>query len=224
MAARAPSSTSAMIELRHAHEPSRDPCPSKACKSSRLLLAVLAAAGLIYWFVWRPLPQRSGAIAAEVAAPVSVAFDARGVPHIRAANLEDALFVQGYVTAQDRLWQMDALRRYSAGELAEIVGASRSRNRRGIAPSAAAPHRGRAYITLPAADRAAAAAYARGVNAFIATHLDNLPLEFRLLAIPAAAVERGGYAADLSAHVSRSDHHLEDRSDQAQHAGGRRRR
>ncbi|MGA7236715.1 MAG: penicillin acylase family protein [Bryobacteraceae bacterium] len=146
-----------------------------------ILLAVLAAVGVTYWFVWRPLPQRSGSIAAEVAAPVSVAFDGRGVPHIRAGNLEDALFVQGYVTAQDRLWQMDALRRFAAGELAEIVGASalesdeesrRLRLRR-IAEES--------YATLPAADRAAAAAYARGVNAFIVTHLDNLPLEFRLL-------------------------------------------
>src|SRR5215469_15320753 len=87
-----------------------------------IALAVLAALGIVYWFAWRPLPQRSGAIASGVTAPVTVTFDAHGVPHIRASNLEDALFVQGYVTAQDRLWQMDALRRYSAGDLAEILG------------------------------------------------------------------------------------------------------
>jgi penicillin G amidase len=146
-----------------------------------ILLALLAAVGLIYWFAWRPLPQRSGRITAEVTAPVSVVFDSRGVPHIRAQNLDDALFAQGYVTAQDRLWQMDALRRFSAGDLAEIIGPSaletdeesrRMRLRR-IAEDS--------YTTLPAADRAAAAAYARGVNAFIATHLDKLPLEFRML-------------------------------------------
>jgi penicillin G amidase len=146
-----------------------------------IMLALLVAAGVVYWFAWRPLPQRSGSIAADVSARVSVAFNARGVPHIRAQSLEDALFAQGYVTAQDRLWQMDALRRYSAGELAEIIGPSaletdeesrRLRLRR-IAEDS--------YTTLPAADRAAAAAYTRGVNAFIATHLDNLPLEFTLL-------------------------------------------
>ena len=89
--------------------------------------------------------------------------------------------MQGYVTAQDRLWQMDALRRFAGGSLAEILGrallesdreARRLRMRR-IAEEA--------YVTLPAADRAAFAAYTRGVNQFIATHRDNLPVEFTLL-------------------------------------------
>src|SRR5437762_6133683 len=77
--------------------------------SIAILLAVALAA--VYWFAWRPLPQQSGTIAAPLGAPASVLFDALGEPHIRASNLEDALFVQGYVTAQDRLWQMDGLRR-----------------------------------------------------------------------------------------------------------------
>ena len=47
---------------------------------------------------------------------------ADGVPHIHASNLDDALFAQGYVTASERLWQMDSLRRLSAGDLSEIVG------------------------------------------------------------------------------------------------------
>jgi penicillin amidase len=103
------------------------------------------------------------------------------VPHIRASSLEDALFVQGYVTAQDRLWQMDGLRRAAAGDLAEIVGKialesdreSRRLRMRRIAEEA--------YTSLPPADRAAFGAYARGVNAFIATHMGSLPLEFTLL-------------------------------------------
>ncbi|HWC97273.1 MAG TPA: penicillin acylase family protein, partial [Candidatus Sulfopaludibacter sp.] len=144
-------------------------------------LALVAALAVVYWFAWRPLPQRSGVIESPVAAPVNVSFDKLGEPHIQAASLEDALFAQGYVTAQDRLWQMDALRRFSAGDLAEILGPSllesdkesrRLRLRR-IAEQA--------YLQLPAGDRAAFAAYTRGVNAFITTHLDNLPLEFTLL-------------------------------------------
>src|SRR5580693_6812572 len=146
-----------------------------------IAVALAAALGIVYWFALRPLPQRSGAIVAPVAAPVQVAFDALGVPHIRAASIDDALFTQGYVTAQDRLWQMEELRRYSAGDLAEVVGPaalesdkeSRRLRIRRIAEDA--------YATLPASDRAAAAAYARGVNYFIATHLDNLPIEFTLL-------------------------------------------
>src|SRR5579872_178724 len=86
--------------------------------------ALVGALGLVYWFAWRPLPQRSGTITAQVSAPVAVIFDTLGEPHIRASSLEDALFVQGYVTAQDRLWQMDALRRFAGGDLAEVIGPS----------------------------------------------------------------------------------------------------
>ncbi len=146
-----------------------------------IAVAVMAALAVVYWCGWRPLPQRSGSIEAPVSAPVVVRFDAHGVPHVEASSLEDALFVQGYVTAQDRLWQMDSLRRLAAGELSEVIGTatleadreSRRLRMRRIAE--------RAYVDLPAADRTAMAAYARGVNAFMNGHLGNLPLEFRLL-------------------------------------------
>ncbi|HEY1337561.1 MAG TPA: penicillin acylase family protein [Bryobacteraceae bacterium] len=146
-----------------------------------IALAVACALSIFYWYVWRPLPKRSGTIDAPVSSAVSVTFDTLGEPHIRAGNIADALFVQGYVTAQDRLWQMDGLRRYSGGNLAEIIGPatldtdreSRRLRLRRIAEEG--------YTRLPAGDRTAFAAYARGVNYFIATHLHNLPLEFSLL-------------------------------------------
>jgi acyl-homoserine lactone acylase PvdQ len=50
--------------------------------------------------------------------------DAHGVPHIEAATEDDLFVAQGYVTAQDRLWQMDAFRRNANGELAEVMGFS----------------------------------------------------------------------------------------------------
>ena len=143
-----------------------------------MLLALLFA---VYRVAYRPLPQTSGTINAPISKPATVLRDAVGVPHISAASIDDALFLQGYVTAQDRLWQMDALRRLAAGELSEIVGAAaleadrdarRLRMRR-IAEALA--------LTLPPADRAVLAAYARGVNYFIQTHLDRLPLEFTIL-------------------------------------------
>ncbi|MCX6630614.1 MAG: penicillin acylase family protein, partial [Candidatus Solibacter sp.] len=156
---------------------------ARVVKAVNIAVAVLLVAGLalVYWYVWRPLPQRSGAVDAPLAAGATVSFDTHGEPHIRAASQEDAFFVQGYVTAQDRLFQMDALRRYAGGSLAEILGPnllesdreSRKLRLRRIAEDA--------YITLPAGDRAAFAAYTRGVNQFIATHLHNLPLEFTLL-------------------------------------------
>lgn len=118
---------------------------------------------------------------AGVSDKVTVAFDRLGEPHISAANLDDSLFAQGYLTAQERMWQMDGLRRRAAGDLCEIVGPaaleldeeSRRLRMRRIAEEA--------VITLPAADRAAFAAYARGVNAYIDTHRGRLPLEFTVL-------------------------------------------
>src|SRR5450759_1955424 len=99
---------------------------ARVVKAVNIAIAVLLVAGLalVYWYVWRPLPERSGAIDAPLAAGATVNFDTHGEPHIRAASQEDAFFVQGYVTAQDRLWQMDALRRYVAGSLAEVLGHS----------------------------------------------------------------------------------------------------
>jgi len=144
------------------------------------VIAVVAAIG-VWWVAWRPLPQTSGTIAAAVTNKVTVAFDRLGEPHISAANQDDLLFAQGYLTAQERMWQMDALRRRAAGDLCEIVGPaaleldeeSRRLRIRRIAEDA--------VITLPAADRAAFAAYARGVNAYIDSHRGRVPLEFTVL-------------------------------------------
>ena len=159
-----------------------NPLFARSVRYANYAIALLLAGSLalVSWFAWRPLPKRSGSLQAAVSKPVSVSFDTLGVPHIRAATLEDALFVQGYVTAQDRLFQMDLLRRFTAGELAEVFGPaaleadreSRRLRLRRIAEDA--------YTRLPPADRAAFAAYTRGVNAFIASDLDKLPLEFTL--------------------------------------------
>jgi penicillin amidase len=156
--------------------------PAKALRFANLAigLVLLAAAAFVYWYAWRPLPQLSGTVAAPVKLPVTVQFDSLGVPHIRASSQDDALFVQGYVTAQDRLFQMDLLRRLNAGELAEIFGpialeSDRESRRLGLRRIAE-----EAYPTFPAADRAAFAAYTRGINQFISTHPGNLPMEFSL--------------------------------------------
>src|SRR5215204_3528995 len=54
---------------------------------------------------------------------VTVRRDERGIPYIEAKNDEDLYFAQGYVTASDRLWQMDLIRRTERGELAEVLSA-----------------------------------------------------------------------------------------------------
>jgi penicillin G amidase len=146
-----------------------------------IALALVAVLGAVYWFAWRPLPQRSGTIPSEVAAAVTVTFDKLGEPHIRAGSLDNALFAQGYVTAQDRLFQMDALRRFSSGELAEVFGPSLVESDKDSRRLRLRRTAEQGYLQLPAEDRAAFGAYTRGVNAYISSHLENLPIEFTLL-------------------------------------------
>jgi penicillin amidase len=146
------------------------------------LLVLLAAFGVfVYWAGYRVLPQVDGEVAAPLKQAGTVTRDARGIPTITAASLEDALFLQGYATAQDRLFQMDAMRRKAAGELSEVLGPVTQEldveSRRLRLARAAEVH----AKTMPPADRMALSAYARGVNHFIRTHRDRLPMEFTLL-------------------------------------------
>lgn len=127
------------------------------------------------------MPALSGDIQLAVSGPVTVTRDALGVAHIQGTTVEDVLFAQGYVTAQDRLWQMDAIRRLGSGELAEVAGAAAlelDRDSRRLRMRRAAEDHAR---TMPAADRAHLAAFARGVNAYIDANRSKLPIEFRLL-------------------------------------------
>ena len=152
-----------------------------------LALPVVAAAGALGLTVAtrrlmrRPVPKPSGrAILDGLRAPVEVIRDEWGVAHIYATNNDDLFFAQGYVQAQDRLFQMDLNRRLGLGRLAEVTG-----------PLGVAFDKFARYLGWPRAARAQAdlsdpttaaviAAYSAGVNAFIATQ--PLPAEFRLLA------------------------------------------
>lgn len=152
------------------------------------VLVILAMGLTIAGTIWArhvmhaSLPVIDGTISVDgLRAPVTVARNAQGVPSIRASSEDDLLFAQGYVTAQDRLWQMDTLRRHAAGELAEILGpglVQHDKLQRYLRLRAAAD---RAAASLPADQRRELEAYARGVNAFIDSHRNNLPLEFHLL-------------------------------------------
>jgi penicillin amidase len=104
-----------------------------------------------------------------------------GVPHIEAATQDDLFMAQGYVTAQDRLWQMDAFRRNANGELAEILGPSLLKHDKVQRVLQLRNTARRVYANLPAADRARLDDYARGVNLFIDQHPGSLPAEFKLL-------------------------------------------
>jgi penicillin amidase len=159
-----------------------------------LLAAVLGIGGLALWFrhaATAALPQVDGELRLSgLMAPVTVTRDATGMPHIRAANLEDLFSAQAYITAQDRLFQMDLARRYAAGELSEVIGSPLVR---GEAAANLLDHDKRQrYLQVRSAaeraiqqaskrDRLYFDAYARGVNAFIEASRNHLPVEFRFL-------------------------------------------
>jgi penicillin amidase len=123
----------------------------------------------------------AGVAEAGLSAPVTVRRDAHGVPHIEAATQDDLFVAQGYVTAQDRLWQMDTFRRNANGELAEILGPSLVKHDKAQRVLQIRNTARRIYANLPWADRARLDDYARGVNLFIEQHQESLPAEFGLL-------------------------------------------
>ncbi len=150
-----------------------------------LCLVVAAVIVLIWWLYWTAhsaVPQVDGNITVPgISSKIRVIRDAHGVPTIEAATLEDLFFAQGYVTAQDRLWQMDVMRRAAAGELSEIIGEATvklDREQRILGIRQAAEH---AEKQIPARDRPYFDAYVRGINAFLESHRDRLSLEFRLM-------------------------------------------
>ena len=148
-------------------------------------LLLLTAGGGVLWLrsvTQAALPVLDGDLhVTGLAAPVTVRRDAHGVPHLDAASEHDLFLAQGYVTAQDRLWQMDALRRNARGELAEILGHSmveHDKMQRVLQFKTTAE---RVYRNQPEAEKARFDAYAEGVNLYMAGHADALPPEFRLL-------------------------------------------
>jgi penicillin amidase len=149
-----------------------------------LLVVVVIVSGLGYAYLAAraALPQLDGNISVKgLSAPVKVTREGHGVPAIEAASLEDLFFAQGYVTAQDRLWQMDVMRRFGSGELSEILGEDTlkiDREQRILGLRDAAK---KSLELATLRDRSYFDAYARGVNAFIAGHGKSLPIEFRIL-------------------------------------------
>src|ERR1700716_1950050 len=164
--------------------------PSRRFSGLRILLwigfavvLILAfGAGYAYLAARSALPQLDGHLQIHgLSAPVTVTRDAHGVPTIEAGTLEDVFFAQGYVTAQDRLWQMDVMRRFASVGLSEILGEDTlqvDREQRILGLRAAAK---KSFGMASPRDRSFFEAYARGVNSYISTHDRRLPIEFRIL-------------------------------------------
>jgi len=164
---------------------------SPAGKRLRLLGSVLSVlvllAGLVvgwgYYRLRASLPQLDGHVAlAGLSAPVTITRDALGVPAIKAATRPDVARALGYLHAQDRYFQMDLLRRRSAGELSELFGKvalnlDRSTHRHGFRALAQ-----KVLASLPPADRALLTSYSAGVNAGLAA-LHEKPFEYLVLRV-----------------------------------------
>ena len=116
--------------------------------------------------------------------PVEVIRDEWGIPHIYAQNDDDLFLAQGYVMAQDRLWQMEMWRRWHEGRLSEIFGPeafdydlrTRQMMFRG-------PWDESEWTSYHPDGERIFTAYANGVNAFISQNRDNLPVEFQLTGV-----------------------------------------
>jgi penicillin G amidase len=149
-----------------------------------LILAALLAA---YALVRASLPALDGAVAAPaVSLPVVIERDALGIATVSAANRVDLAFGTGFVHGQDRFFQMDLLRRLAAGELSELFGSAALEQDKKTRLFRFRSVSGAVLDEATASQRALLAAYARGVNAGLAS-LKSRPWEYWLLgAAPAA--------------------------------------
>lgn len=112
---------------------------------------------------------------------VTVFTDERGMPHIYAVNEHDLYLATGYITARERLWQMDLIRRSSAGRLSEIFGESYVQSDIFMRCLRIGENSEKILEKQPPEIIECLEAYTDGVNAFINSHKKHLPLEFRLL-------------------------------------------
>ncbi|WP_018783295.1 penicillin acylase family protein [Bacillus sp. 95MFCvi2.1] len=177
---------------------------------SILLFLLVTAAVFVNAFVMKSMPKVEGTVhVSGLQKSVQVIRDERGVPHIKAENEHDLYFSQGYVQAQDRLFQMDLSRRQASGTLGEVVGKAaldkdklfRTLGLRRAAEASVSQYTGEAKDALES--------FADGVNAFIkeAKKDGKLPVEFHLLGYepaewtPVDSLTIGKYMAfDLGGH------------------------
>ena len=116
--------------------------------------------------------------------PVEILRDKQGIPHIFAKNQEDMFFAQGYVMAQDRLWQLEMWRHWREGRLAEVFGPKAvDYDTRSRLMMFRGPWDAKEWTSYHPDAQKLFTAWANGHNAYIASHADNLPVEFKLTGI-----------------------------------------
>jgi len=158
------------------------------------IVLIAVATGVLGAITLRSLPQTTGSLAiAGLDKSVRIDRDASGIAWIEADTPHDLFLAQGYVHAQERMWQMEVWRHISSGRLSELFGSStlgEDRFVRTLGWRAAAE---RDLEALAPDTRAWVDAYATGVNAWLAEHRGNLGLAFVVTGLKAGIGGLGGY-------------------------------
>ncbi len=155
----------------------------KLCLSIIILIALFAAAIIGYCYYQKPTYDGNIKLSG-ISETTNVYFDNYGVPHIEAKNERDAMVALGYVHAQDRLWQMELLRRIAPGKLSEILGNQTFKVDKFFAGSGIEESSVEAVAKLDknSENYILAQAYLSGINQFL--HNGKTPVEFFLLNVP----------------------------------------
>jgi penicillin amidase len=142
-----------------------------------VVVAVVAVGGLLAALTAGGQPQLSGTRSVPgLGSQVSIVRDENGISQISAGNAHDLFFAQGWVHASERLWQMEIFRRIGAGRLSELFGPSQLATDKFIRTLDWRGAAARDFAVLSDNAKAILAAYADGVNAFVAGHPDDLGL------------------------------------------------
>lgn len=151
-----------------------------------ILVLILVSAACAYWYVESHKPQYTGESSlVGLSAQTDVYFDDFGIPHIYADNEIDAYRALGYVHAQDRLWQMEVVRRIAPGRLAEIFGTKLLKVDKLFRALGIQQYSEQMKAEFEANGdskiKAAAYAYLEGVNSFVAD--GPTPIEFSIVGV-----------------------------------------
>lgn len=145
------------------------------------LVLVISFAYFAVGLATRSHPDPYTMTSAAVSDSTRIYRNSFGIPHIVAPTVNDALFAQGYVHAQDRMWQLDVWRRIGQGRLAEVLGrmaAPADAFMRALDIDQIAVNQ---FRSLPELTKNQLRSYAQGVNAYIEANIEALPFEFDAL-------------------------------------------
>ena len=147
------------------------------------IVIVLLAGGYV-WLWQADQFQQDGAMKVSILkAPVRVVRDEQGMPYIYAQSLDDAFRAQGFVTAQDRLFQIEVTRYLAHGRLAELIGEAGLKSDIALRVAGIPRHAQRHAALLQGEERRRRELYLEGMNAYIREHADEHPVALRLLGI-----------------------------------------